>query len=562
MAIYVESLGEPLHPDFQKILKQFQWRYGVDQGTDYFKRWVNKLGLNPDKPYGWGESFSWLEPSDFRMVKQDKHAKYYEVETAFPLTSMNMNIYKRAQLVSATSGLAGQPVNLNHDHRKMLPLVEIKKAKFADNASQLLLRVDNKAGSHLGLNIQEMIDAEEIIHTSLEADCPGGKVRTSMGKACIGFEYSGMALLEKRVLPGIPLSRIMPLEAAVEMAEALRTEAKWTRAYINSLPNSSFAVIEPDYLNGKTDNKNARHLPYRDKDGRIDLRHLANAMARMNQIVAVTQSISTADLRRRARNRLIPLARKYLPGSQWARGEFVTVKGVMKLKKEEAPAKAGSHATEDVSTARTIAKLKLKVSDLERLNRKLVEDVKAGESKLEAKEDALQRIEQRADKAERDLEEFEGKLATAKQLHGDVVADLTKTTAELTETRKDFEKLDSEHSDLVKSAENIKALLKEETEGHRREAEDNIRLTEKLTERNNEIVNLGREFQIKFDERETELTEQLTERINEISNMKKEFQIKFNQMDSQLQKCRSDYKKLEEKYHKARRRARLTLKSF
>ena len=31
--------------------------------------------------------------------------------------------------------------------------------------------------------------------------------------------------------------------------------------------NSSFAAIEPDYLNGKTDDKNARHLPFKDANG-------------------------------------------------------------------------------------------------------------------------------------------------------------------------------------------------------------------------------------------------------------------------------------------------------
>ena len=52
----MEKIGEPLHPDFQKILRQFQKRYGDKQGLSYFWGWVNNLGLNPDKPYGWRES--------------------------------------------------------------------------------------------------------------------------------------------------------------------------------------------------------------------------------------------------------------------------------------------------------------------------------------------------------------------------------------------------------------------------------------------------------------------------------------------------------------------------
>jgi len=78
--------------------------------------------------------------------------------------------------------------------------------------------------------------------------------------------------------------------------------AKWTRAYINDLPNSSFAVIEPAFTDGKTDNKNARHLPYKDATGKIDLPHYRNALARANQIIPVTDSISTEELRHRAMN--------------------------------------------------------------------------------------------------------------------------------------------------------------------------------------------------------------------------------------------------------------------
>ncbi len=79
---------------------------------------------------------------------------------------------------------------------------------------------------------------------------------------------------------------------------------EWTTAYINDLPNGAFAAVEPAYKNGDTDNKNARHLPHHDKNGDIDMPHLRNAMARMNQIQPVTDSISTEDLRAMARKNL------------------------------------------------------------------------------------------------------------------------------------------------------------------------------------------------------------------------------------------------------------------
>ena len=88
--------------------------------------------------------------------------------------------------------------------------------------------------------------------------------------------------------------------------------AKWDTAYINSLPDAAFAVIEPDYQRGKSKNKNARHLPHhskevkngRDSKDHVDMPHLRNALARVDQIKPVTQSISKEDLVSRATSHL------------------------------------------------------------------------------------------------------------------------------------------------------------------------------------------------------------------------------------------------------------------
>ena len=85
---------------------------------------------------------------------------------------------------------------------------------------------------------------------------------------------------------------------------AILSEAgeKWTRAFINSLPDSSFAVIEQDIV--KT-NKNGRHLPHHGKGGggtsnvNLDLPHLRNAMARAPQIKAMGMS-SHMDMQKKA----------------------------------------------------------------------------------------------------------------------------------------------------------------------------------------------------------------------------------------------------------------------
>lgn len=61
---------------------------------------------------------------------------------------------------------------------------------------------------------------------------------------------------------------------------------QWTTAYINDLPDECFAYIEPGGRKdeeGKTVPRSLRHLPYKDKDGKIDLPHLRNALARLPQ---------------------------------------------------------------------------------------------------------------------------------------------------------------------------------------------------------------------------------------------------------------------------------------
>jgi hypothetical protein len=61
-------------------------------------------------------------------------------------------------------------------------------------------------------------------------------------------------------------------------------EAVWTTAFINNLPDSSFAIILPGGEkdeDGKTVPRDLRKLPYKDADGKVDLPHLRNALARL-----------------------------------------------------------------------------------------------------------------------------------------------------------------------------------------------------------------------------------------------------------------------------------------
>jgi hypothetical protein len=94
-----------------------------------------------------------------------------------------------------------------------------------------------------------------------------------------------------------------------ESAEPER--AAWTTKYKNGLPNSSFAVVETGYKAGESP-KSARHLPFKDAKGNVDLPHLRNAMARMNQIKSVLGNDTDEELRSKAKSKLSGYAKKYL----------------------------------------------------------------------------------------------------------------------------------------------------------------------------------------------------------------------------------------------------------
>ena len=69
--------------------------------------------------------------------------------------------------------------------------------------------------------------------------------------------------------------------------------ATWTTAYQNDLPDSAFAVILPGGEkddDGKTTPRSLRKLPHHDADGKLDLPHLRNALARLPQTDGLSES--------------------------------------------------------------------------------------------------------------------------------------------------------------------------------------------------------------------------------------------------------------------------------
>ena len=75
--------------------------------------------------------------------------------------------------------------------------------------------------------------------------------------------------------------------------------ATWDAAYVNDLPDSAFLYIAPGGDKdgeGKTTPRDLRYFPVRDANGKVDLPHVRNALARIPQasISASAKASATA----------------------------------------------------------------------------------------------------------------------------------------------------------------------------------------------------------------------------------------------------------------------------
>jgi len=182
--------------------------------------------------------------------------------------------------------------------------------------------------------------------------------------------------------------------------EVPEAKERWTRAYINRLPDDSFAVIEPAYKRGETKDKNARHLPHHGPGGggtrnvNLDLPHLRNALARANQIKPVTDSISAEELRRRAMAHL-EKHRSALEGGR---------KGLVHTLLELLGIKEVNMDKKNIDNEKVV-----KETSEEPTPREATE--KSQETKVNALEERLAALEEKAAKAPEALAELQGKVA-------------------------------------------------------------------------------------------------------------------------------------------------------
>lgn len=103
----------------------------------------------------------------------------------------------------------------------------------------------------------------------------------------IDYEADNEALLEKvRKAHELVANELRKRGVMPGIVRGDTEKAVWSRAFINDLPDSSFLFIESGGKKdgeGKTVPRSLRHFPVKDGDGKIDLPHLRNAIARIPQ---------------------------------------------------------------------------------------------------------------------------------------------------------------------------------------------------------------------------------------------------------------------------------------
>jgi len=214
------------HSDFEKIRDQFLTHIKDEaEAVNRYNSWIQALNLDETKPYGDSrkEQFSWIKKHvNFGLWKEDNRAKYWQVEAGFPVESMNYNVYTEQELQESARTIKGKSVNLNHKYS--LPTVEIVAGQYEGGVVECVLRVPRELHCPIcdkTKTVNDLIESSGIVNVSLEASCT---LKSDEPGKCEGMEFTGLSLLTKDTLPGIPLTRMMPLESI--MVEALQSSTK------------------------------------------------------------------------------------------------------------------------------------------------------------------------------------------------------------------------------------------------------------------------------------------------------------------------------------------------
>jgi len=234
-------------------------------------RWM-KFVLTDDKPNANGNR---IPREEFPNLIRTGH--YMPIKTA------EMNGPERRHFNARPIGTI---THLKIEDDKILGLAALWETEHPEDVKEIVKRFENG----------EQIDLSwEIAYTDSEIEEDGTEV------------LKGTALLGTTI---VDIPAYQGRTPVLSVAEDTVESEKWSRKYINDLPDSAFLYIEPGGKKddeGKTTPRRLRHLPYKDKDGKIDRAHLVNAIQRLSQ-----ENTGKGWLTEELRKKLLEKAKKLL----------------------------------------------------------------------------------------------------------------------------------------------------------------------------------------------------------------------------------------------------------
>lgn len=312
--------------------------------------------------------------------------------------------------------------------------------------------------------------------------------------------------------------------------------AKWTTAYMNDLPDSSFAYIAPGGKKdkeGKTVPRTLRHLPYKDASGKIDLAHLRNALSR------VMQTDLPREVQLRIQKRLQGIAAKNLKTSKQSEGKTMiskfekTDENIGKIKEIIDTLKGLTDGKQDADVVEMYSKdVNALVSDLNALVSEVEEtEENKEEGKEESKEEDKKEDEEKKEEGAEDKKEEGSEEKKDEKAEGEEKKDEgkeeskdedKKEDADADEKKDEGEEKKDEGSEEKKEESKFKALCEE--------------YSHKLKEANVLISTK--------DEIITKLSQEKAAYVEEISKFKEAEELKKKaQHDKSLDKAAKAYSK-------------------
>jgi len=268
-------------------------------------------------------------------------------------------------------------------------------------------------------------------------------------------------------------------------------DGRWTRKYINDLPDSAFAIILPGGKKDKEDKtvpRSLRMLPYKDIKGKVDLPHLRNALARVNQ---PKTGLSSAQ-RAKAKAMLEKLAKTHLKThkekmkasklSEETLEEF----DFIEFEEEDVYSKIQG-IVERLEAAENLEDAKALVPELKELipieeegendgekepteegekKEEEVKEEKEEEKKEEVTEETIETTEEKTETTEEPSEEKETeentKLSEALNLNDKILTALKESEGEIDKLKKDIKEQETKFKEQVKILDNINSKYKED----------------------------------------------------------------------------------------------------